>query len=104
MHTKAKISSGLVTWCLNGPCESTGFLIIETNRNKQLTEVIMKKDGWKDAGAESHCQEDPDNFPPALTFNAPVAELRAWETDAQGGAVNSLCSLSWLGDPYMNPG
>lgn len=43
MNTKAKISSGLVTWGLNGPCGSSGFLIIETNRNKQLTEGIMKR-------------------------------------------------------------
>lgn len=63
MNTKAKISSGLVTWGLNGPCGSSGFLKIETNRNKQLTEGIMKRASWKDAGADSHCQEEPDDFP-----------------------------------------
>lgn len=53
VHTKARISSGLVMWGLNGPCGSSGFLVIETNRNKQQTESIMKKAAQKDAGAET---------------------------------------------------
>lgn len=77
MHTKANISPGLVTKALNGPSGSSGFLVTETNRNKQRAEVIMKRATCRDARAENLVARTAMIFQPSTNFNKHVVELRA---------------------------
>lgn len=72
---------------------------MRTNRNKHLTEVTMKRAAWREAGAENLIVgRTLIVFQPSTDFNEHGVELRAQATNAQGGAVKSLCLLSWLWD------
>ena len=59
----------------------------------------MKRAAWREAGAENLIVgRTLIVFQPSTDFNEHGVELRAQATNAQGGAVKSLCLLSWLWD------
>ena len=68
VHTKAGTFLGQVKWGTNSLCGSSGFPVIETNRNKRLTrshhaEGCLERRGNR----KSYCWEDLDDLSsPAL--------------------------------------